>query len=154
MYTNIPTNELLDIIENACKNDDLEPSMRQEILHLTRLIVTRNYFKFQDKTYLQKNGLAIGAPTSSILSEMYVHFMENTKIFDIHRRSRVEGYYRYVDDILIIYDENRTNIEEVQKSFSDITTGLHFTLEREEDRNKLPRPHNNQDREWAFLRHF
>jgi hypothetical protein len=62
MYTNIPINELLDITENACKNDDLEPSMRQEILRLTRLIVTQNYFKFQDKTYLQKNGLVMGAP--------------------------------------------------------------------------------------------
>ena len=87
MYTNIPTNELLYIIEKACKNDDLEPSVRQEILHLTRLIVTRNYFKFQDKTYLQKKCLAMGAPTSSALSEIYLQFMENTKIFDILRRS-------------------------------------------------------------------
>ena len=121
MYTNIPTYELLDIIENACKNDDLEPSMRQEILHLTRLIVTQNYFKFQDQIYLQKDGLAMGAPTSSALSENYLQCMENTKIFDILRRSRVEGYYRYVDDIFIIYDENRTNIE-VQKSLMILQT--------------------------------
>ena len=133
MYTNIPTNELLDITENACKNDDLEPSIRQEILRLTSLIVTQNYFKFQDKKYLQKNGLAMGAPTSPALSEIYLQFMENTKIFDILHRSRVEGYYRYVDDILIIYDENHTNKQEVQKSFNDVTTGLHFALEREED---------------------
>ena len=53
MYTNIPTNELLDIIENTCKNNNLEPTIRQEILHLTRLVVTQNYFKLQDKTYLQ-----------------------------------------------------------------------------------------------------
>jgi hypothetical protein len=116
MYTNIPTNELLVIIENACKNNNLEPSIRQEILRLTRLIVTQNYFKFQNKTYLRKNGLAMGAHTSSALSEIYLQFMENTKKFDI----------------LIIYDENHTNIEEVQKSFNDITTGLHFTLEQEE----------------------
>ena len=83
MYTNTPTNELLDIIENTCKNNDLEPTIRQEILHLTRLVVTQNYFKLQDKTYLQKNGLAMGAPTSSALSEIYLQFMENTKIFVI-----------------------------------------------------------------------
>jgi hypothetical protein len=62
MYTNIPTNVFLHIIENACKNDDLIPSKRQEILRLNRFIVTQNYFKFQDKTYLQNNGLAMGAP--------------------------------------------------------------------------------------------
>jgi hypothetical protein len=54
-------------------------------------------------------------------------------MFEILCRARVVGYYRYVDDILIIYNENHTNTEEVQKSFNDITTGLHITLEREED---------------------
>jgi hypothetical protein len=60
--------------------------------------------------------------------------MENTKIFDILRRTRVEGYYRYIDDIHIIYDENHTNIEEVQKSV-DSTTGLHFTWNGKKTKN-------------------
>jgi len=50
MYTNIPIKELLDIIESTCINNSLDPTLRQEILHLTGLIVTQNYFKFQDKT--------------------------------------------------------------------------------------------------------
>jgi hypothetical protein len=62
--------------------------------------------------------------------------MENTKIFDILRSSRIAGYFRYVDDILIIYNEMHTDIEEFQKSFNNITTDLNFTLEREKD-NKL-----------------
>jgi hypothetical protein len=45
-------------------------------------------------------------------------------------------YYEYVDDILVIYNENYTDIEEVQKSFSNITRGLNFNLELEKD-NKL-----------------
>ena len=98
------------------------------------MIVTQNYFKFQDKTYLQKNGLAMGAPTSSVLSEIYLECMENTKIFEILHNSKVEGYYRFVDDILIVYNENHTDTEEVQKSFNDIISGLNFTLEREEDK--------------------
>jgi hypothetical protein len=53
-------------------NHNLEPTLIQEILKITILITTQNYFKFQDKTYLQKNGLAMGAPTSSILSEIYL----------------------------------------------------------------------------------
>ena len=85
MYTNIPIKELLDIIESTCINNGLDPTQRQEILRLTRLIVTQNYFKFQDKTYLQKNSLAMGAPTSSVLSEIYLQFTENTKIIDILR---------------------------------------------------------------------
>jgi hypothetical protein len=43
--------------------------------------------------------------------------------------SRIEGYYRNVDDILIVYNKKYTDIEEVQKSFNDITSSLNFTLE-------------------------
>jgi len=55
-----------------CARDGLEDALVREILTVTKLIITQNYFCFQDKTYLQENGLAMGAPTSSILSEIYL----------------------------------------------------------------------------------
>ena len=133
MYTNIPTEELLKIIDTMCEKHNLEDTLRHEILEIARLIIAQNYFKFQEKTYLQKNGLAMGAPTSSILSEIYLQFTENTKIYDILRHSKVQGYFRYVDDILLVYEDNLTNIEEVLNLFNNITPGLTFTLEREQD---------------------
>jgi len=63
MHTNIPIKDLLDIIDVMCKHHNLESTLIQVILKITRLITTQNYFKFRDKTYLQKNGLAMGAPT-------------------------------------------------------------------------------------------
>jgi hypothetical protein len=84
--------------------------------------------------YLQKNGLATGAPTSSILSEIYLQYLENTKIYDILSSSKIQGSFRYVDDILVIYNENYTDIEEVQNAFNNITPGLNFTLEVENDK--------------------
>jgi len=41
-----------------------------------------------------------------------------------------------VDDILIIYYENITDVEQVLSSFNDITPSLTFTLEQEKE-NKL-----------------
>jgi hypothetical protein len=55
--------------------------------------------------------------------------MENTKIFEILQNSKIE-----VDNILIIYNENCTNIEEVHKLFNTITPDLKFTLEQEKDK--------------------
>jgi hypothetical protein len=60
MYTNIPRKDLLNIIENTCKNNGLESAVKQEILGLTRMIITQNYFRFQNTTYTQKSGLAMG----------------------------------------------------------------------------------------------
>jgi hypothetical protein len=61
--------------------------------------------------------------------------LENTKIFDILSSKRIEGYFRYVDDLLVIH-ENYTDKEKVRKSFNNITSRLNFTLELEKD-NKL-----------------
>jgi len=75
----------------------------------------------------------MGAPTSFMLSEIYLQSIENTKMYDILQHSKVEGYFRYVDDILLVYEDNLTNIEEVLNLFNNITPGLEFTLEQEQD---------------------
>jgi len=46
------------------------------------------------------------------------------------RYSKVEGYFRYVDDIILVYQNNLTNIE-ILNLFNNVTPGLLFTLERE-----------------------
>jgi hypothetical protein len=136
MYNNIPVKELLAIIEVMCKNHNLKSTLVQEILKITRLITTQNYFKFRDKTYLQKKGLAMGTPTSSILSEIYLQYLEKKKIHGILSSSRIEDYFKYVVHILVIYNDNYTDIEKIQNSFNNIKHGLNFTLELEKD-NKL-----------------
>jgi len=134
MYTNIPTKDLISIIKNICKNHNIEYTVTREIISITNLTITQNHFSFQDKTYVQNNGLAMGATTSPILSEIYLQFLENTKIFDILNEEKIIGYFRYVDDILIIYNENITDVNQVLKSFNDTTPSLTFTLEQEEEK--------------------
>ena len=136
MYSNIPTGELENIIYTLCKQQDTEDRLTLEILTITNTILTQNYFSFKGKTYLQKKGLAMGAPTYSILSEIYLQHLENTEIFNILTNSGIEGYFRYVDDILLIYNKNHTDIGEIVVSFNVLTPSLNFTLEQEVD-NKL-----------------
>ena len=78
----------------------------------------------------------MGVPTSSILSEIYLQFLVNTKSFYILKEEKVTGYFRYVDDIFIIYNEIVTDVEQVLSSFNDVTASLTFTLEQEKE-NKL-----------------
>jgi len=94
MYTNVPTKELISIIKSVCKHHNIEDTKTREIITITNPIITHNYFSFKDKTYVQNNGLAMGAPTSSILSEFYLQFLENTKIFDILKEKKIVGYFR------------------------------------------------------------
>lgn len=44
--------------------------------------------------------------------------------------SQVEEYFRNVDDILIVYRENHTNINKFLDKFSSLIPSMKFTLEQ------------------------
>jgi hypothetical protein len=73
----------------------------------------------------------MGAPTSSIFSEMFIQFTEHTEIIDILTRNQILGYFRYVDDVLLVYDTTLTDIHTVLDSFNKATAPLQFTIEEE-----------------------
>jgi hypothetical protein len=73
----------------------------------------------------------MGAPTSSLFSEIYLQHLEGTRIFDILVQHQIVGYFRFVDDILIAYRQSLTNIHEVLTKFNNLTPKLNFTLEEE-----------------------
>jgi len=69
-------------------------------------------------------------PTSTLSPQFYLQHLEKTKIFDILCSSEVVGYFKYVNDILIVYNQN-TDIE-FQKAFNN-NTEFNFIPDRETD---------------------
>jgi len=59
--------------------------------------------------------------------------LENTKIYILLLYHNIEGYFHYVNDRLIVYNENRTNINDVLDCFNKLTLKLKFILKRETD---------------------
>jgi hypothetical protein len=52
----------------------------------------------------------MGAHTSAILSELYLQHLEHVKIVDILIQNHILGYFRHVDDILIAFNSELTDI--------------------------------------------
>ena len=75
----------------------------------------------------------MGTPTSSLFSEMYLQYLEDTKLLAILTRHHILGYFRYVDDILIVYDSSGTGIHTVLDQFNETTPTLIFTMEMEKE---------------------
>ena len=111
MYKNISTNELLRTTDTACQNNYIDENIKQSIIKLTKTIIDQIYFQFIDKTYIQSEVLAMGAPKSYILSEFYLKYLENSRIFNLLINHNIEGYFRYFDDLAIVYCKSKTNIE-------------------------------------------
>jgi hypothetical protein len=71
----------------------------------------------------------MGAPTSSIFSELVLQHIEHTAIYDILTSNHILGYFRYVDDILIVYNKTNTDIHTVHKEFNRVNNDIQFTIE-------------------------
>jgi hypothetical protein len=128
MYSNIPTDELVKIINELCIEQALDEKTTNELIKITHTIIELNYFEFQNRCYIQNKGLVMGAPTSAILSEIYLQNLECTKIIKILTDNNILGYFRYVDDILIVYNDDFTDIHKVYKTFNSLAPTIKFTM--------------------------
>jgi hypothetical protein len=72
----------------------------------------------------------MGAPTSAILAEISIQHLEHNDIIDILQKHHIIDYYRYVDDIQIVYNENNTNMEDILKEFNSIHSNIQNTMEK------------------------
>jgi hypothetical protein len=96
MYSNIPTSELIKIICELYEINDTEDKIKQDVMKIAQVLIEQNYFHFQDKIYIQKEGLVMGALTSSIFSISAIHRehqinctavkIESRRLFQIRQR--------------------------------------------------------------------
>jgi hypothetical protein len=136
MYPSIPTDKLIEIIKERCSEQDLEENITNELTKITQTIIEQNYFGFQSRNYTQQKGLAMGSPSSSILAEVYLQNLECKQIFKILTDNNIIGYFRYMEDILIIYNTNHTDINKAHTAFNNLTPTIKFTMEHENN-NKI-----------------
>lgn len=86
------------------------------------------YFKFNDVIYLQKQGTPIGGCCSSTFSEIVMRQLETSILSKLH----VTFYQRYVDDTIIVVENNL--IEPLMNAFNNYHPTIQFTIERESNR--------------------
>jgi hypothetical protein len=103
-----------------------------EITDTIKLIIELNYLKFEEKVSTRKRPSDGG----TYFIEIYMQYLENTVLCDILRNFKIEGYFRYVDDIPILYKDNVTNIKDFLNSSYSVNPELKFSMEQETD-NKL-----------------
>jgi hypothetical protein len=111
----------------------IDPKSKSEILTWFDTVTQQNYFSNNDNIILQKDGLAMGASSSSTISEIFLQFLEHTKLILIAEQHQLINYFRYVDDILIVYDTLQTDINTTTNSFNSLHPNMLFTNETEQD---------------------
>jgi len=76
------------------------------------------------------------AASSSIFTEIYLQHTKNIKIIAILLEHHIRGYFHYIDDILIVYKNDTSNIYDVLDILNSIIPTMKFTMENEKE-NKI-----------------
>ena len=132
-YTNIPVTETRDIICNTLQQLQLDPQTRRELLGCCDVITQQNYFTRNGEILIQKEGFAMGAPTTGLLAEFFLQHLEQLQIPHLYDKHKIIKYFKYVDDILIIYDTSHSDVQNTLKDFKTTQPKLKFTAECEEN---------------------
>jgi hypothetical protein len=133
-YTNKPQQDGTHIIHNILLMND--ENIANDIQNMLKIILQQIYFQVDNQYYKQNIGFAMGAPTSAITAEAYLQSIQHNQIYNLLIKYKIIGYFRYVDDILIIYDQNKTHIVTMTIELNTIHYTIKFTTDYESD-NKL-----------------
>lgn len=138
LFTNIPVDELLDIVRSKLENDAslLERTNLpvSSIMELLRVCVNSSYFQFNSKFYLQKSGLPMGGVLSPILSNIYMDYFESLALRTWGIEPKI--WLRYLDDIFCLWRPD-TNHDDFLNHINNLRPTIKFTVEVEIN-NQLP----------------
>ena len=146
LYSNIPHNYGIEAIRYWLDSFTYELPDRIDkkfIIEGLQFILENNYFMFNDKTYRQKSGTAMGtkvAPTYANLVMGYHElkiYEESSRIFgDGFSNYLKENWKRFLDDCFILWIQNLNQLHEFKTLINSINDDIQFTMEYSNE--KLP----------------
>jgi len=136
MYSNIPIMENKQILKSMLSFNMIDQKKSSEILNCYKVITKENYFTHGDRVFTQTDGFAMGAPSTGIISEIFLQHFEHSHLPPLAQKHKLVNYFCYVDDDLLMYDAQHTDIHTILSDFNSIHPNLQFTKETEHN-NKL-----------------
>ena len=131
MYTNTPQEESINVVcetyQNASQSLYEIPKISTASLrNLLKLILERNCFEFNGKFYLQKIGCAMGSQASPEICDIFMYKLEKSII---PTDPRIIRWFRYRDDILLLYKGNISELCSLVENMNKIHETIKFTME-------------------------
>ena len=128
LFTSVPVDRCIDIIAQVVYSNEVNISFDvPTITQLLQICVKNIQFIFNNKYYIQKDGVAMGSPLGPILANIYVGYIES---LNPHIDNDTFFFGRYVDDILVIA-ENAQVINQLKDSLNNVDRDIQFTTEFE-----------------------
>jgi len=143
LYVNISIEEIIHTTRiQLLKHNDQQTT--NQICNILGTILGQNYFAFQDHCYQPDKGVCMGSPLSGTMAEIFLQHLGNSHIKPLLDSKCIAFYSQYVDDIIVIYDDTRTNPETTVRHANHAQQHTTFPNIRNQQPNQFLRPTHHQ----------
>lgn len=138
LFTNIPLNETISICtEQLFTDSDMVHGLNKSDFHkLLSLSVKDSIFMFNDATYKQNDGLAMGNPLSCSFANIFLTYYEAQWLDNCPVSFKPLLYRRYIDDTFLLFS-SPDHIPLFLNYLNSKHRNIEFTCETEQN-HKLP----------------
>ena len=131
LYTNIPTNEGLEAVNETLKkplnlNSLLSPP--EVILEFLKHILTCNSFEFNGKHFLHMKECAMGTICAPSYANIFIGKFEDTFIYPFIK-DLCKLYLRYIDDIFMIWTGTKEQFYQFDSTLNNCHHSIKFDHE-------------------------
>ncbi|CAJ0941960.1 unnamed protein product [Ranitomeya imitator] len=132
LYTSIPHDKGIDCVRRLLVTSKLDPRTIDLCLELLKVVLTRNYFLFEDNYYLQAQGTAMGSNMAPPYANTYMATFEEEVIYpnDLFKAHCIT-WKRYIDDIFCIWTGTLDSLNEFFETLNHSWSGLSFTITKD-----------------------
>ena len=146
LLTNTPIEPTLDIIRKKLENNKTIHKRTKlsvdDLMTLTKFVLTTTYFTCMGNIYQQQQGVAMGSPLSPIAVDLFMEWLEERAIATAPPNCRPRLWKRYVDDLLeIIKKGEAENLTAHLQAY--LRGGIRW-------QHSLPRHTHDKKRRWHY----
>ena len=110
LYTNIRHEDGIEALKLWLKEYCTNPDKAEFIGTLAKLVLTSNYFTFNRKTYLQKQGTAMETRKAPNYAIIFMHSVEQEILKNYILQPRI--WHHPIDDVFIIWTHGKDKLED------------------------------------------
>ncbi|CAJ0966787.1 unnamed protein product, partial [Ranitomeya imitator] len=128
-YTSIPHEEGIHSVRHLLEETDMDTDQISLCTDFLRVILTSNFFLFQDTFYLQKRGTAMGSHAAPPYANAYmVHFEESIIYMNSLFKENIITWKRYIDDVFCVWRGSEETLHSFLSLLNTSWPGITFTI--------------------------
>jgi len=75
------------------KQNLVDPQTQQELMSWYETITKQNYFTYNSKVMIHKEGLAVGTPSSGLIAEMFLQYTKHLHMARLSTKRKIINYF-------------------------------------------------------------